>query len=391
MKVVCDRAALLDAVNLVAGVAATRSPKPQLTCVKLVATKKDGGGQLVLIGTDAEASLRLATSHVEVSQPGEALIPAQKLQQIVAAEDADPTLTLSAEGDQLTVKGQHAKFKVYGYPAGDFPPAPEFPEPGARGVRTVFRSEGGELSTLIARTLFATARETSRYAINGVLVKAVGKRIEMVATDGRRLALARGAAEGGPAEPGVSCIIPTKALNLVSKLINAGEDAVRIAITENQAIFGFGPEGDPPRAILSSALVEGAFPPYEDVIPRDNDKKAVFDVAELRSGVRKAALLTNEESRGVRMTFGGAKGKPADRKLKLSSRAPEVGEADVEVDFQSYDGEDIEIGFNPSFITDALKVVSDPQVIIEMKAPNKPGVIKAGPDFLYVVMPVSLQ
>lgn len=391
MKVICDRAALLDAINLVSGVVATRTPKPQLTCVKLTAAKKDGAGRLLLLATDAEVSLRLSTANVDVHQPGEALVPAQKLQQIVAAEETEPTLTLDVEQDMMLVKGQDAKFKVFGYPPADFPPVPEFPAEGERGVRCVFRVAPSELGTLIARTLFATARETSRYAINGVLLKLQGKKLEMVATDGRRLALARGAAEGGPTDSPVTCIVPTKALSLASKLIDTGEETVRVAITENQIIFGFGDSDDEtPRAVLASTLVEGQFPPYEDVIPRDQDKKAVFDVATLRSGVRRAALLTNEESRGVKLAFTSGKTK-GDKKLRLSSRAPEMGEAEVDVDFESYDGEDIEIGFNPGFITDALKVVEDPQVVMELKAPNKPGLIKAGADFVYVVMPVSLQ
>jgi DNA polymerase-3 subunit beta len=102
--------------------------------------------------------------------------------------------------------------------------------------------------------------------------------------------------------------------------------------------------------------------------------------------VRRAALLTNEESRGVRLAFTG-KGKT----LELSSRAPEMGEANVKVDLAGYDGDDIEIGFNPQFITDALKVMTEPEVIMELKAPGKPGLIKSGNDFVYVVMPVTLQ
>ncbi|TVQ32749.1 MAG: DNA polymerase III subunit beta [Phycisphaeraceae bacterium] len=392
MKVICDRAALLDAINLVSGVVATRTPRPQLTCVKLTAMKEGDAGRLVLAATDAEVSLRLSTANVDVQEEGEALIPAQKLQQIIAAEENEPTLTLETDEDMMHVRGADARFKVFGYPSGDFPPVPEFPGADERGVRTVFRVGASELDTLISRTLFATARENSRYAINGVLMKVHGKKIEMVATDGRRLALARGVADSAPGDEAVSCIIPTKALALCAKLID-GEDAVRIAITENQAIFAFGHPEEPPRAALATSLVEGAFPPYEDVIPRDQDKKAVFDVAALRSGVRRAALLTNEESRGVRLAFtaGKGKGKDSGANLRLSSRAPEMGEAEIDVDVSSYDGEDIEIGFNPNFITDALKIIDEPQVIMELKASNKPGLIKSGTEFTYVVMPVSLQ
>jgi DNA polymerase III subunit beta len=102
--------------------------------------------------------------------------------------------------------------------------------------------------------------------------------------------------------------------------------------------------------------------------------------------VRRAALLTNEESRGVRMIF-----KAKDKKLELTSRAAEVGEAQVRVDLSGYEGEDLEIGFNPQFITDALKVIPETEVIMEFKAGNKPGLMRSGNDFMYVVMPVSLQ
>jgi len=123
-----------------------------------------------------------------------------------------------------------------------------------------------------------------------------------------------------------------------------------------------------------------------DAIPRDQDKKVTFDRDVLGSAVRRAAVLTNEESRGVRLSFKGK-----SKQLELSSRAPEMGEAEITVDLAGYDGDDIEIGFNPAFITDALKVITDPQVIMELKASSKPALLKSGQDFLYVVMPVNLQ
>ena len=381
MKVICDRPALLEAVNLVSGVVATRTPKPQLQCVKMTAAKGAGGvGTLALAGTDQEVSLRLVMTQVDVSKPGEALIPADKLRQIVQAEDSEPTLTLETEGDVCHIRGGDARFKVYGYPAGDFPPPPEFP--AGKGGMTM---TAGDLRELIERTIFAAARETSRFAINGVLLKREGKRLEMVATDGRRLALARtavGAGEG--AKDAVTCIVPTKALHLALKFIRQPEQAVRLAVTANQALFAFGDEGDAMRCVLASNLVEGAFPPYEDVIPKEQDKKATFDRETLASGVRRAALLTNEESRGVRLALGS-------ERLRLSSRAPEMGEAEIDVPMSAYEGEPIEIGFNPQFITDALKVMSESSVVVELKAPNKPGLIRSGADFLYVVMPVNLQ
>lgn len=391
MKVICDRGALLEGINLVSGAVAARTPRPQLQCVKLTATKSGGAGELILSATDAEIALRLSLSKVDVQKAGEALIPADKIRQIVSAEDNEPTLTIETEGDAIHIRGGDAHFKVFGYPTADFPPIPDFAgvvagTGGSPKAKAVLTHPAGSLGELVSRTLFATARETSRYAINGVLFKRDGKRLEMVATDGRRLALARANLVGGEKDAkAVQCIIPSKGLGMLQKLIQDHEEPVQIAITDTQILFSFGTAGSPGRAVLVSNLVEGAFPPYEDVIPKDQDKKVTFDRDLMSSAVRRAALLTNEESRGVRLAFKGK-----TKKLELASRAPEMGEANVSADLAGYDGDDIEIGFNPAFIVDALKVLSDPQVIMELKAPNKPGLIKSGGDFMYVVMPVNL-
>jgi DNA polymerase-3 subunit beta len=383
MKVICDRTALLDAVNLVSGVVATRSPRPQLMCILLTAENdaRAGEGQLTLAATDGEISIRMATSQVEVQDDGATLIPADKLRQIVSAQDNEPTLTLESDGEATHIRGQDAHFKVYGYPAADFPDLPDMPVEGDS-----FAIGADTLEQLIDRTIFSTARENSRYAINGVLLHRETKKIQMVATDGRRLAVARATADDAP-DSESNCIIPSKALTTARKLVASAGGDVRCAVTPSQVVFHFEDgDGEGTGTVLSSNLVEGTFPPYEDVIPKDQDKKATFNVDMLSSAVKRAALLTNEESRGVRMAFG----KDAQA-LKLSSRAPEMGEAEINVGMDAYDGDDIEIGFNPAFITDALKIIDNDQVILEMKAPNKPGLIKSGADFVYVVMPVNLQ
>lgn len=389
MKVICDRGALLSAVNLVSGVVAQRTPRPQLTCIKLDATKKGKAGELTISATDMEISLRLVTSQVDVQQPGELLVPADKLRGIVAAEEGDPTLTIESEGESCEIRGSDARFKILGYPSADFPPIPSFEKvaagEGGAKAKTVFSCPGGTLSQMVAKTLFATAKENSRYAINGVLLRREGKRFEMVATDGRRLALCR-QSTGDKDTASVSCIVPSKALNLLLKLIDDPEAPIQIAITDNQILFSLGGETATGRAVLTSNLVEGTFPPYEDVIPKDQDKKVVFDRDVLGSAVRRAALLTSSDSRGVRMKFNAAK-----KQVELSGRAPEMGEAQINIDLTSYEGTDIEIGFNPDFVTEALKVIEQPEVILELKAPNKPGLIKTGTDFMYVVMPVNLQ
>jgi len=341
----------------------------------------------VFDATDAEISLSFATKRVQVAEPGTVLIPADKLRGIVQAEDNEPDLTLETDGNDCHITGQDAHFTVFGYPPTDLPETPTFSATVAgTDTKSVFSVDGGDISNVVSKTIFAVARETSRYAINGVLLKRTGKSIELVATDGRRLAFST--TKVGDAQKGdsIACIVPTKALNLLLRLAS-GEERVHIAVTDHRAVFAIGDpnEAGGPRATLSTSLVEGTFPPYEDVIPKDSDKKAVFDRDVLGSAVKRASLLTNEESRGVRLHF-----KASDKQLELASRAPEMGESTINVDLPSYDGDDIEIGFNPQFIADALKVIGEPEVTFELKAPNRPGLIRSGDDFLYVVMPVNL-
>ena len=383
MKAICERAALLEGVNLVSGVVPARSPRPQLTCVKLEASNDANGPELTLSATDADLALTLRLGRVEVNEPGAALIPADKLRQIVSAEDNEPTLTVEADGDTAHIKGEDAHFQLHGFPAEEFPAVPSFKSIADADARTIFTTNAGTLSGLITRTLFAAARENSRYAINGVLLVRDGKKLEMVATDGRRLAKCTATTDAK--SDSARCIVPSKALSMLLKLADEPEEPVHVAITDSRAVFAFGDDAADARATLSSSLVEGTFPPYEDVIPKDQDIKVTFDRDVLASAVRRAALLTNEESRGVRLAFKGEA-----KALELSSRAPEMGEARIGVDLTAYDGADIEIGFNPTFLTDALRVINDPEVVIELKAPNKPGLVKSGGDFLYVVMPVNL-
>ena len=370
MKVICDRGALLETLNIVSGAVVSRTPKPVLTCVKLSADDSS----LTLSATDREVSVQVSTPRVEVSEGGEALIPADKLSQITR-ESLDPTLTIESDKEAVHIRGQDAHFKVFGYAPTEFPGVPTF------DGNPDFEMTERELGQLIHRTLYATARENSRYAINGVLVEREKNKIHVVATDGHRLALARGDCQSGEAETN-SAIVPTKALNMLQKLLGDEDNMVRVKVADNQILFATGD------AVIASNLVEGNFPPYKDVVPKDGDKKATLGTDVLISAFRRAALLTNEESKGVKMSFNGEAGAGG---LKLMSRAPEMGEAEIDVECGEYDGESIDIGFNPAYVLDALKVIETDKIQLDMKAPNKPGVIRTGPNFTYVIMPVNLQ
>jgi len=367
MKVICNRGALLEALMVAGNVVAARTPKPVLLCVKLTA----GDDRLTIAATDLEVAIRYSDSQVQIEQAGEALVPADKLRDIVR-ESVDDTLSIEVTGDTAHIRGQDAHFKIFTQKPSEFPPVPDYE--GEADIEIA----GGLLKQLIGQTLFAAARESTRYAFNGVLVVAKGKKVNLVSTDGRRLAQAKGdlisdklGKEGGRA------IVPTKALNLIDKLVDDPEETVAIKLKENQIIL------HTPSATLTSNLVEGQFPPYDDVIPKDTDKKMTASTADFLSAIRRAALLTTEESKGVRMAF-------SKKGLVLTSRSPESGEATINFPCK-YEGADVEIGFNPNFLTEALRVVDSDEISLELTAPNRPGLLKGGPNFLYVIMPVNLQ
>jgi DNA polymerase III subunit beta len=369
MKVICNRAALLEALSIVSTVVPARSPKPVLSCIKLAAADD----KLTIAGTDLEVAVTFTDAQVQIDQPGETLVPADKLRDIVR-ESSDDTLALSVEGNEMHVRGADSHFKIFTQNAAEFPP---IPQPSGEAD---FEIAAGTLKQLIGQTLFATSKEGTRYAFNGVLVAIEKQQIVLVATDGRRLAQSRGELTSPPKKKDDSKanhIIPAKALGLVDKLLGNAEETVSVTLSDNQAIF------TTPDATLTTNLLEGQFPPYEEVIPKETDKKMIAGTADFLSAVRRASLLTAEDSKGVRMEF-------TKKGLTLTSRNPEAGEA--KVDFAcKFDGGDVTIGFNPTFLGDALKVVDSDEVSFELTAPNRPGLLKSGTNFVYVIMPVNLQ
>lgn len=368
MKVICNRGALLEALTVAGNVVAARTPKPVLQCVKLTAENDT----LTLAATDLEVAIRYTDNQVQIEQAGEVLVPADKFRDIVR-ESVDDTLAIEITGDTANIRGQDSHFKIFTQKASDFPSVPGF-EGEAH-----FEIIGGSLKQLIAQTLFAAAKESSRYAFNGVLLNAKNKKVNMVATDGRRLAQANGDLLNSAKidKEGVKAIVPAKALTLIDKLVDDPEEAVGFQITETQVIVHTS------SATLTSSLVEGQFPPYEDVIPKDCDKKMIAGTADFLSAIRRASLLTTEESKGVRLHFG-------KKGLVLTSRSPEAGEATINFPCK-YEGAEVEIGFNPQFLVDALRVVDTDEISLELTAPNRPGLLKGGPNFIYVIMPVNLQ
>jgi DNA polymerase-3 subunit beta len=371
MQVTLPRQELQEALAAAVTLASSRTPKPILNCVCLAVD----GEAVRLSSTDGEAGLRLGVDALTVKRPGTMVVPAERLLGIVR-ELPDVEVKLEASEGRAQISGQNSQFRIVAAPPEDFPPVAGF-EGDAD-----FVMDGRLLRRMIGLTLYAAAKETSRFAINGVLWEKQGKRLFMVATDGRRLARAGGAlreSRSGDFE----AIVPARALGVLEKVFVPPRDddewLVEVKLTPNQILLRSGDR------VLSSTLVEGHFPKYQDVIPKSHDKRVRASREELLGAVRRAALLTTEESRSVRLSF------QKDR-LIVTSQAPDQGDARVEMAI-SYDGEPIEIGFNPTFLADALRVLPFEEIFIEMQESFRPGVV-SGEDkaeFLYVVMPVSVS
>ena len=367
MKANFQRDALAEALGLLTSVVPSRTPKPILRCVQI----KVGEKEARICGTDLEIGINCLVSGVQVEETGEVVVPADRLAGIVR-ESTDETLLLEASEGACKITGSDSHFTIYGQEAGQYPVVPDFDGEADMEISLGNLCAGGQ------QCLFATARESSRYAINGVLWEIKGKKLLLVATDGRRLARCRVNLRSAPGEKMASAkiIVPAKTMGLLEKIGSDDKDNVAIKLVDNRILFSCG------NTVISSNLVEGNFPKYEDIIPTDYDKKLTLSTDGVSSAVRRSALLTSEESRGIKLSIG-------KEAIVFSGRAPETGDAQVEMPVD-YKGEPIEIGFNPQFLTDVLRVIKKPEFELELGESDRPGLIKSGADLLYVVMPINL-
>ncbi len=367
MKVKFNRLALQEALNLVTSIVPSRTPKPILQCLKLTA----GKDSVTFCATDMEVGISFCVGQVEVAAEGEAVLPAAKLAAIIR-ESVDEVIELEAAEATVHIKGADSHFTIYGHDAGQYPAVPGFDGDADIEVSLGALQEGIELS------VFAAAKESTRYALNGVLWEVKGKKLTLVATDGRRLAKSIVNLESAAAEKlsQERIIVPAKTMLLLDKIGAEAGSKVYVKLVDNQIVIACD------QIVVSSNLVEGNFPKYDDIIPRDNDKKITLSTEAVLSAVRRAALLANEDSKGIKVSV--EKGT-----MVFSSRAPETGDAQIEMSID-YSGAPIEVGFNPQFLVDVLRVIKANEFDLELGDADRPGLIKSGSNFLYIVMPVNL-
>ncbi len=367
MKAIFNRSALADALGLLTSVVPPRTPKPILRCVRITA----GSDDVHICATDLEVGINYTVSGVQVDQPGDIVVPADSLAAVVRESSDDVLLIEAAEGT-CEIKGADSHFTIYGQQPDQFPSVPDFE--GTPDLEITL----GNLQAAIEQCLFATAKESTRYAINGILWEIKGKKLTLVATDGRRLAQCTVNLRSAANEQitAANIIVPGKTMGLIDRIGNDQNDSVAVKLVENQIIIQCA------NVVVSSNLVEGKFPKYEEIIPVGHDKKLTLPTDTTLSAVRRSALLTTDESRGIKVAI-------STDSLVFSGRAPETGDAEIKMAID-YKGEPVEIGFSPQFLIDVLRVIKTPQFELELGESDRPGLIKSGTNFLYVLMPINL-
>lgn len=368
MRLRCERDELLSALQAASGVAASKGVHPVYESVEIIAAT-DG---LTLLATDLEIGMKLriaASDRVRTEQPGTAVVPAARLSAIVRElPKGEIAMAWNADNRECSIEAGRGRFKLQGQSPEDFPEVPEVDDSRSVVVRA------GQLRAMIRRTHFAAAKERMRFALNGVLVRVEGETIELVATDGRRLARDAGVCSN-PSGAALSGIVPTKGLQQVERSLASDDEEVRLAVGNNHFC------ARTPRVTVVSRLVDGSFPNYRDVIPQSCKQRAVVPRLPLIASLRRAALVTSRDAQSVRLQFH-------PEGLTISARSSEgSAEETLAVD---YAGAGDVLGYNPEFLLDALNVLEGESVPFEWEGKTTPGKLTEG-DYTYVVMPVSLD
>lgn len=362
MKILCDRTALLEAVNVVSSVVPAKTTKPILYNF-LVRAEADG---ITLFATDLEMAARVHLDSVKVSKKGMVLLPARESSALLR-ELSDPTVTLESTDNRCRIESGGGSFVLLGEDAGQFPD-----EASIKSGKLLVIS-CGRMLRMIQETVFAAAREETRYAINGVLMDAAAGCLRMVATDGRRLAISY---ENVDTKVEFKAVVPLRALNTLSRALAEGsKEELRIEVGDKQVVFATG------KTQLVSQLLETRFPDYEGVLPKAADTTVEIQRAVLESALRRAAILCSAELRMVRFEVG-------DQSLRMTAESSSRGRADVVIDCV-VKGAGGSINFNPDYILEALRVCQLDQVRLDMSDDSMPAKFTLGESFTYVVMPIS--
>lgn len=374
MELTVGKADLQKELQLCQGVVEKRSTIPILSNVLL----KAADGRLQIAATDLDVTI-LSSCAARVTTPGGVTIEAKRLFDIVRSLPDDDVHMEMQENNSMLIESGTAKFRLMGLPAEDYPTLPSV------DVTEAYTLPLNELKTMVGKVKFAITHEETRFQLNGALLKVQPSKMEMVATDGHRMALINFPQGGTGKKKGseLTILIPRKALDEILRLESAEEGTVRFGVSENQLFFEAGDRR------LMARMIDVNFPNYMEVIARDNDRHVIVDRERLLSTIRRISLVANERTRAVRFDF-------APGKLTVSSTNPELGDARETVPID-YAGNPFHVGLNAAYLTDFLSAVDTQSVSLDLKDENSQCIGRPAStaddlayDYLYVVMPMRL-
>jgi DNA polymerase-3 subunit beta len=366
MKIIAKRESILSPLQAVIGVVERRQTMPILANVLLSAK----GGRLAVTATDLEVEL-VATSEVDVQRNGEITVPGRKLLDICRALPEGAEITMTLDGEKMSVRARRSRFTLSTLPSGEFPTVEEIN--GQQALRVPQK----DFKRLLEKTHFSMAQQDVRYYLNGLLLETSAKSLRSVATDGHRLALCDVDLPEG-AKPGQQVIVPRKGVLELQRILGHDDQVLELAIGVNHIRVQIGD------IRFTSKLIDGRFPEYGRVIPNDPPRIVSAVREDLRQALQRAAILSNEKYRGIRFAV-----KP--NALTIQSHNPEQEEAEEEVEV-SYEGDELEIGFNVNYLLDALAAVEGADVQIGLTDGNSSCLIRSAGDAgaRFVVMPMRL-
>lgn len=367
MRITCPKEILNEKLQALMKTVTTRSTMPVLAGIRFRTAGKD---RLEAASTNMEMSLRVSFA-ARVEEEGAVVVPGRLLADVVRSLPAgDVTINAPGEEPVVGVESGKASFSINGLPAGDFPSLPEMPDEG------VFEVEAEPLKRTIDTVARAASRDETRPVLTGLLVKFGKESIKMVATDSYRLSVMETKVKSSLAEKKES-IIPRRSMEELSRLCaTVADGSVGVGIVGGQAVFRVG------ETLLASRLIEGQFPNYQQLLPDEFKYEVRLDREEVAEVVSRIGIMAQKNA-PLKMRF-------APGEMTVSAQTPQVGEASETLPVP-FEGEEVEVGFNPEFLREGIESVPEEQIFLRIISPLRPGLIKgAGDSFLYLLMPVRL-
>jgi DNA polymerase-3 subunit beta len=374
MKFKINRDHFANGLAQVLNVVGSKATMPILSNV-LIEAEKD---QISLTTTNLDLGIRCRIK-AEVKESGAVTLPVKRLAGIVRElPNVDVTLDASPN-HQVKLTSGGSTFRIMGIGKEEFPPLPEF------GEEKAYSLEQTELVTMLKSVAYAQSTDETRYILNGVYFNFKDGKLSLVATDGRRLALIAKEMEVPAASSG-AIILPAKTVAELTRLLDKGEK-VKINFNDRRAAFQIATDKDTSGLIdhvyLYSKVVEGNYPNYQQVIPKETHQRIKLERELFLQCVHRAALVCSEKANSVKI-------KLSSNLLELTAQSPDFGEAHESMAI-GYSGPDLQVAFNPTFLMDPLKALAKDEVFFEVKDEVSPGVFKTLESFVCVIMPVRLS